>query len=74
MERRYSHIQKQFCRKKLPKSVVIIGAGAIGIEFATIWSSFGTKVSIVEMLPNILPLEDAEISAGLTKSFKKREN
>ena len=57
---------------KLPESAIIIGGGAIGAEFATIWSSFGTRVSIVEMLPNILPLEDEEISAELQKSFKKR--
>jgi dihydrolipoamide dehydrogenase len=56
-----------------PESVVIIGAGAIGAEFATIWSSYGTKVTIVEMLPRILPLEDEEISLELTKSFKKRK-
>ncbi len=57
---------------KLPESAVIIGGGAIGAEFATIWSSFGTQITIVEMLPNILPLEDEEISGELQKSFKKR--
>ncbi|HEY3343954.1 MAG TPA: dihydrolipoyl dehydrogenase [Anaerolineaceae bacterium] len=56
---------------KLPKSVVIIGAGAIGVEFATVWSSYGTQVTIVEMLPRILPLEDEEVSAELAKSFTK---
>jgi dihydrolipoamide dehydrogenase len=59
-------------QEKLPESVVIIGAGAIGAEFATIWSAYGTRVSIVEMLPNLLPLEDAEVSAELAKAFKKR--
>jgi dihydrolipoamide dehydrogenase len=59
-------------QEKLPKSVVIIGGGAIGAEFATVWSSYGTQVTIVEMLPNILPLEDEEISTELTKAFKKR--
>jgi dihydrolipoamide dehydrogenase len=59
-------------QEKLPKSVVIIGAGAIGAEFATVWSSYGTKVTIVEMLPNVLPLEDEEISTELAKAFKKR--
>ena len=59
-------------QSSLPKSVVIIGAGAIGAEFATIWSSYGTQVSLVEMLPNILPLEDEEASLELTKAFKKR--
>jgi dihydrolipoamide dehydrogenase len=55
-----------------PASVVIIGAGAIGAEFATIWNSYGVKVTLVEMLPRVLPLEDEEISAELAKAFKKR--
>jgi dihydrolipoamide dehydrogenase len=59
-------------QEKLPESVVIIGAGAIGAEFATVWSSYGTKVTMVEMLPNVLPLEDEEVSAELAKAFKKR--
>jgi dihydrolipoamide dehydrogenase len=56
----------------LPKSVVIIGAGAIGVEFATVWSGYGAKVTLVEMLPRIVPLEDEEISTELAKSFQKR--
>ena len=59
-------------QEKLPKSVVIIGAGAIGLEFATIWNSYGSDVTIVEMLPRIAPLEDEEISAELQKAFTKR--
>jgi dihydrolipoamide dehydrogenase len=59
-------------QEKLPQSVVIIGAGAIGAEFATVWSSYGTRISMVEMLPNVLPLEDEEISAELAKAYKKR--
>ncbi|MHB0988369.1 MAG: dihydrolipoyl dehydrogenase [Bellilinea sp.] len=55
-----------------PASVVIIGAGAIGAEFATIWNSYGVKVTLVEMLPRILPLEDEEVSVELAKAFKKR--
>ncbi len=55
----------------LPKSAVIIGAGAIGVEFATVWRSYGTEVTIVEMLPRIVPLEDEEISGELAKSFQK---
>jgi dihydrolipoamide dehydrogenase len=58
---------------KLPKSVVIIGSGAIGVEFATVWSSYGVDVTIVEMLPRIVPLEDEEISKELEKEFKKRK-
>jgi dihydrolipoamide dehydrogenase len=59
-------------QERLPKSVIIIGSGAIGVEFGTIWNSFGVDVTIVEMLPNILPLEDQEVSAELAKSFKKQ--
>ena len=59
-------------QEKLPKSVVIIGAGAIGVEFATIWNAYGAKVTLVEMLPRILPLEDEECSAELAKAYQKR--
>ena len=59
-------------QEKLPKSVIIIGAGAIGIEFATVWSAYGSQVTIVEMLPQLLPLEDAETSAELSKQYKRR--
>ena len=59
-------------QEKLPESVVIIGAGAIGLEFATVWSSYGTRVTLVEMLPRIAPLEDEEVSAELAKAFSKR--
>ena len=59
-------------QEKLPASVVIIGAGAIGLEFATVWSAYGSQVTLVEMLPRIAPLEDEEVSAELTKAFNKR--
>lgn len=59
-------------QEKLPKSAVIIGAGAIGVEFATIWNSYGTEVTLVEMLPRILPLEDEESSAELARAYQKR--
>jgi len=58
--------------ESLPKSAVIIGGGAIGIEFATVWSGYGVEVSVVEMLPHILPNEDEEAVAELTKALKKR--
>jgi dihydrolipoamide dehydrogenase len=58
-------------QEKLPKSVIVIGSGAIGVEFSTIWKSYGVDVTIVEMLPRLLPLEDEEASAELAKSFKK---
>lgn len=54
-----------------PESVVIIGAGAIGVEFATIWNSYGTDVTLVEMLDRIVPNEDEEVSAELHKAFTK---
>jgi len=56
---------------KQPKSVIIIGAGAIGVEFATIWNGYGTDVTIIEMLPRLVPLEDEEIGVELEKAFKK---
>ena len=60
-------------QEKLPKSVVIIGAGAIGVEFATVWNSYGVEVTIVEMLPRLVPLEDEDISDELAKAFKRRK-
>ena len=55
-----------------PESVVIIGGGAIGVEFGTVWSGYGTKVTIVEMLPHILPAEDQEVANELAKIYTKR--
>lgn len=57
--------------RKQPKSIVIIGAGAIGVEFAYFYNAFGVQVTLVEMLPQILPVEDHEVSELLTRSFKK---
>ncbi len=57
--------------KEVPESMIIIGGGAIGVEYAYIYSSFGAKVTIIEMLPQILPVEDEEIAKTLTASFKK---
>jgi dihydrolipoamide dehydrogenase len=56
-----------------PKEMIIIGAGAIGIEFAYFYSVLGTKVTIIEMMENILPVEDKEVSQTLAKAFKKRK-
>ena len=55
----------------VPKSLAIIGAGAVGVEFASIFHRFGTKVTLLEMLPRIVPLEDEEISKELNRLFKK---
>ncbi|MBZ5498330.1 MAG: dihydrolipoyl dehydrogenase [Acidobacteriia bacterium] len=56
----------------VPKSLLVVGAGAVGIEFASLFGRFGSDVTIVEMLPRILPLEDAEISGELHKLLSKR--
>ncbi len=56
----------------VPESAVIIGAGALGLEFATIWSGYGSKITLVEMLPRLAPLEDEEVSQELERAFKKR--
>ncbi|HXF58182.1 MAG TPA: dihydrolipoyl dehydrogenase [Actinomycetota bacterium] len=56
----------------LPSSVVIIGAGAIGLEFATLYSSFGAAVTVLELLPRIAPLEDEDISKEAARAFRRR--
>ncbi|HEY9165096.1 MAG TPA: dihydrolipoyl dehydrogenase [Candidatus Kryptonia bacterium] len=56
----------------IPKDMIIIGAGAIGAEFAYFYNAFGTKVTLVEMMPNILPVEDTEVTAQLEREFKKQ--
>lgn len=56
---------------KQPKSMVVVGSGAIGVEFAYFYATMGTKVTIVEFMPNIVPVEDEEVSKQLEKSFKK---
>jgi dihydrolipoamide dehydrogenase len=56
----------------LPKSMVIVGAGAIGVEFAYFYNAFGTKVTLVEMLDQILPVEDEEVSKTLARAFEKQ--
>ena len=58
--------------EKAPATLAIVGAGAVGSEFADIFAAFGTKVTLIEALPRILPIEDAECSDVVTKSFKKR--
>jgi dihydrolipoamide dehydrogenase len=58
--------------EQAPKTMAIVGAGAVGCEFADVFNAFGTKVTLIEALPRILPMEDAESSDVLTKSFRKR--
>ena len=58
--------------QEVPKSLAIIGAGAVGVEFASMYRSFGTEVAVFEMLPRIVPLEDEEVSAGLQRAFRSK--
>ena len=55
-----------------PKSMIIVGSGAIGVEFAYVYNSMGTKVTIVEFMPRIVPVEDEDISKELEKRYKKQ--
>ena len=58
--------------KEMPKSLIIVGAGAVGVEFASIYRSFGCEVTIVEMLPRLVPVEDEEVSKELARVYRKR--
>ncbi|HEV7515955.1 MAG TPA: dihydrolipoyl dehydrogenase [Thermoanaerobaculia bacterium] len=58
--------------ERVPATLAVLGAGAVGTEFASIFASFGTQVTLIEMLPRILPIEDEEVSAELEKQLKKR--
>ncbi len=58
--------------ERAPRSLVIIGAGAVGIEFADVYASYGVKVTLLEALPRILPVEDEEVSAQMAKTFSRR--
>jgi len=61
-----------FLLKELPKRIVIVGGGAVGTEWATLFSAFGSEVTLVELLPNLLPLEDEDMGRTLSRSFQKR--
>jgi dihydrolipoamide dehydrogenase len=56
-----------------PKTMAIVGAGAVGVEFADVFNAFGTQVTLIDVMPSILPLEDGDCSVELAKSFKKRK-
>ncbi|MDB4875434.1 MAG: dihydrolipoamide dehydrogenase [Gemmatimonadetes bacterium] len=58
--------------EKVPKSMVIVGAGAVGCEFADVFNAFGSQVTLIDVMPNILPLEDLDASKEVERSFKKR--
>lgn len=59
--------------RQIPKSMVVLGAGAVGVEFASVFNHFGAQVTIIELLPRIVPIEDEEVSKELTRVFKKRK-
>jgi dihydrolipoamide dehydrogenase len=63
--------RKAMTLDKLPETMVVVGSGAIGSEFAYFYATMGTKVTLVEFLPNVVPLEDEEVSKQLERSFKK---
>jgi dihydrolipoamide dehydrogenase len=56
----------------VPRSAVVLGSGAVGVEFASLWRSLGAEVTVVEMLPRLVPLEDADVGAELQRAFEKR--
>lgn len=58
--------------KDVPKSLIVMGAGAVGVEFASVYSRFGAETTVVELMPRLVPLEDEEVSKELEKSFRKR--
>ena len=57
---------------RVPESVVVLGGGVIGVEFASVWRSFGAEVTIVEMLPQLVPLEDETSAKLLQRAFRRR--
>ncbi|GAB7086467.1 dihydrolipoyl dehydrogenase [Marinifilum fragile] len=65
--------RKALTLEKLPKSMIVVGSGAIGSEFAYFYSTMGTNVTLVEFMPNILPVEDEEVSKQMGRSFKKNK-
>ena len=56
----------------LPKDIVVVGSGAVGVEFASMYHDLGTKVTVLEYLPSIVPLEDSDVSQALERSFSRR--
>ncbi len=69
--RRVLTYRQAIVQETLPQSAIIIGAGPIGVEFAYIWRAYGVEVTLVEMLPHLLPLEDEEVSTELERAFKR---
>lgn len=70
--RRVIHSDDALSLRSVPASMIVLGAGAVGVEFASIYASFGAKVTLVELLPRVLPLEDAALGAELEKALARR--
>jgi dihydrolipoamide dehydrogenase len=70
-DERVIHYRKAVDLKEVPSSAVIVGGGPIGMEFATLWRRYGVKVTVLEMLPRILPLEDEDVSVEAERQFKR---
>ena len=66
------HSDHALTRTEIPASMIVLGAGAVGVEFASIYASFGAKVTVVELLPRLIPIEDAALGTELEKAFRKR--
>ena len=60
--------------REVPKSIIIMGSGPIGVEFATVFKRFGSDVTVIELLPHLVPLEDEAVSVELEKAFKKQRH
>jgi dihydrolipoamide dehydrogenase len=69
---RVIHSDHALALSRVPASLIVLGAGAVGVEFASIYASFGARVTVVELLPRLIPLEDAALGAELEKAFAKR--
>lgn len=59
--------------ERVPKSMIVVGAGAVGMEFASVFASFGSEVTIVELMPHLLPVEDEEVSKEIERAYRKRK-
>lgn len=70
--KRVIHSDHALTLKEIPGSMIVLGAGAVGVEFASIYASFGSDVTVVELLPRLIPVEDGALGAELEKAFRKR--
>lgn len=69
---RILNYRQAILRRELPGSIIVIGGGALGVEFASVWASYGSNVTVVEMMPQLVPGDDADAAAELARQFKRR--